>query len=399
MYKDASGNPDQQEASNKPDDDASEKADEDVKSKPEPIKELPRKKQGRPLLLPDELDHQIQEYLKDLRKRGMPINTAVVVAAAEGILLNKNASLAPKDGIEVKLTDDWAKSLLKRMGYVKRKACSKAKVDVERYEQLKDEFLIEIKVIVTMDEIPPELIINFDQTALNYVPVSHWTMDQVGAKRVEVVAKDDKRQITAVFAGSSSGYFLPPQLIYEGKTNRCLPHYEFPPSWHITKTEKHWSNEHTMREYFERIIFPYIEEKRSALKLSSDQPALLIFDNFKAQCTSSLLSLLDSHNVNVVLVPPNCTDRLQPLDLSVNKAAKDFLRRKFREWYAKQVCVQLNGAQNIPVDLRLSILKPLGAKWIESLHKYILDNPSIVINGFKAARILEATATCSDDLI
>ena len=136
--------------------------------------------------------------------------------------MNKNATLVSKNGeggIKVKLTDDWAKSLLKRMGYVKWKACSKAKVDVERYEQLKDEFLLEIKVIVNMDEIPPELIINFDQTALNYVPVSHWTMDQEGAKRVEVVAKDDKRQITAVFAGSSSGHFLPPQLIYEGKTS------------------------------------------------------------------------------------------------------------------------------------------------------------------------------------
>ena len=49
---------------------------------------------------------------------------------------------------------------------------------VKRFEQLKDEFLLEIKVIANMDEIPPELIINFDQTALNYVPVSHWTMDQ-----------------------------------------------------------------------------------------------------------------------------------------------------------------------------------------------------------------------------
>jgi len=105
------------------------------------------------------------------------------------------------------------------MGYVKRKAYSKAKVDVERYEQLKEEFLLEIKVIVNVDEIPPDLIINFSQTALNYVPVSHWTMDQEGAKRVEVVAKYDKRQITAVFAGSSSSYFLPPQLIYEGKTS------------------------------------------------------------------------------------------------------------------------------------------------------------------------------------
>ena len=128
-------------------------------------------------------------------------------------------------GIKVKLMDDWAKSLLKRMGYVKWKACSKAKVDVKRYDQLTDEFLLEIKVIVNMDEIPPELIINFDQTALNYVPVSHWTMDQEGAKRVEVVAKDDKRQITAVFAGLFSGHFLPPQLIYEGKTSQCLPNY------------------------------------------------------------------------------------------------------------------------------------------------------------------------------
>jgi len=113
-------------------------------------------------------------------------------------------------------------------------------LDVERYEQLKEEFLLEIKVIVNMNEIPPDLIINFDQTALNYVPVSHWTMDQEGAKR------DDKRQITVVFAGSSSGYFLPPQLIYEGKTSRCLPNHEFPLSWHITNTEKHCSNEHSM---------------------------------------------------------------------------------------------------------------------------------------------------------
>jgi len=83
-------------------------------------------------------------------------------------------------------------------------------------------------------------------------------------------------------------------------------------------------------------------------------------------------------------------DRLQPLELSVNKAAKDFLRKEFREWYARKVCVQLDGAHNEPVDLRLSILKPLGAEWITSLYKYILDNPAIFKNGFKAAGILEA---------
>ena len=68
-----------------------------------------------------------------------------------------------------------------------------------------------------MDEIPSDLIINFDQTGINYVPISSWTMEKEVAKRVEMVAKDNKRQMTAVFARSLSGDFLPPQLIYEGK--------------------------------------------------------------------------------------------------------------------------------------------------------------------------------------
>ena len=39
-------------------------------------------------------------------------------------------------------------------------------------------------------------------------------MEIEGAKQVEVNGANDKRQIAAVFAGSLSGDFLPPQLIY-----------------------------------------------------------------------------------------------------------------------------------------------------------------------------------------
>jgi len=33
-----------------------------------------------------------------------------------------------------------------------------------------------IRVIVEMEEIPQDLIINWDQTAVNYVPISNWTI-------------------------------------------------------------------------------------------------------------------------------------------------------------------------------------------------------------------------------
>ena len=96
-----------------------------------------------------------------------------------------------------------------------------------------------------------------------------------------------------------------------------------------------------MYQYIDKVILPYICYQQKDLKLPIDWPAVLIFDNFKGQCTSELLTLLDDNSINVILIPHNCTDRLQPLDLSVNKAAKEFLRRKFHEWYAKQVCLQL----------------------------------------------------------
>jgi len=89
-------------------------------------------------------------------------------------------------------------------GICKRKACSKAKVDIDHFEALK---AVEIKSIVGMNAVPAELVINFDQTALNCVTISHWTMEEEGAKRVEAVAKDNNRQITAVFAGSAAGDF------------------------------------------------------------------------------------------------------------------------------------------------------------------------------------------------
>ena len=138
-----------------------------------------------------------------------------------------------------------------------------------------------------------------------------------------------------------------------------------------------------MKDYVEKIIIPYLQKKKEELKLLPDHPALLLFDNFKAQCTTPLLQTLDNNNINVLLIPPNCTDRLQPLDISVNKAAKEFLRGKFQKWYAQEVCSQFQSGERTPVDLRMSVVKPLGLQWMIGLHDYLKSKPDIIRNGFK----------------
>ena len=215
-------------------------------------------------------------------------------------------------------------SLLERMGYVKRKSSTKAKVTISDFNEKKEQYLFDIKTIIEIEDISPDLVINWDHTGLHYVPVSNWTMVKEGSKRVEIFGVDDKRQITVVFAGTMSGYFLPPQIIYQRKSKKCLPTVSFPKSWHVTFTPNHWATEKTTEDYINKILIPYIESKRKEQSSS----ALVIFDCFKGQCTQRILSLLSSNNIHIAVVPGNCTDSLQPLDVSVNKVVKRFFTRK-----------------------------------------------------------------------
>ena len=60
-----------------------------------------------------------------MRKVGGVVNTLIVMAGAHGIVSARNPALLVEHGGHIEFTKAWAKSLLKRMGYVKRK-CSNA---------------------------------------------------------------------------------------------------------------------------------------------------------------------------------------------------------------------------------------------------------------------------------
>ena len=187
------------------------------------ISELPDKKTGRLYLLGEELDERVQRYLIALRERGAVINTSIVLACAEGLIKNQDSNLLASNGGHIVLTKSWGKCLLKRMGFIKRRVSTSAKISVTNFEEMKGQYLQDIKVNVEFDDIPKEMIVNFDQTGINYVPTGSWTMERQGSKRVEIVAADDKCQITAVFAGSLAGEFYPPSLCTKAQQHIVYP--------------------------------------------------------------------------------------------------------------------------------------------------------------------------------
>ena len=92
-------------------------------------------------------------------------------------------------------------------------------------------------------------------------------------------------------------------------------------------------------------IYSIHSGKRTNLQLSADYPAFVLFDNFNGQCTESLLKLLDVNNINIVIFPANWIDQLQPMDVSVNKFAKEYLRKRFQQWYAEGIMSQSTSKQ------------------------------------------------------
>ena len=65
-----------------------------------------------------------------------------------------------------------------------------------------------------------------------------------------------------------------------------------------------------MFHYLENFLLSYIDHKRQELNLDANHLALVIFDRFREQCTSAILTLLEDNNVCVAIVPANCKDHL-----------------------------------------------------------------------------------------
>ena len=89
------------------------------------------------------------------------------------------------------------------------------------------------------------------------------------------------------------------------------------------------------------------------------------------------------------------TNLFQPLDVSVNKAAKAELRKLYGRFYTSVVQQQLADGvdpHEVKVDTRISVLKPLQAEWIVKIYNRFQteEGKRIILSGFRRAHIAEA---------
>ena len=188
------------------------------------------------------------------------------------------------------------------MGYTRRASTtSRPPVPQGLYSECRRDYLQHIDSKIKKYGIPPELVLNSDQTPSSYVSVGKSTMARKGSTAVPIKGVTDKRAITLNFVVTLANDFLPMQVIYGGKTKASQPRdFKFPSGFCVTQNPKHWSNEIEILKLIDEIISPYVTKKREDLKLAKDQKALLIWDVFRGQMTDKVKEQLTELNIEGV---------------------------------------------------------------------------------------------------
>ena len=96
------------------------------------------------------------------------------------------------------------------------------------FEECRVQYLRDIDTKMKMYSIPPELVINADQTPSSYISVGRTTMAKQGSSSVSIKGLSDKRNITLTFVVTLTGVMVEKQLLASHVVSSFLKGFVYP---------------------------------------------------------------------------------------------------------------------------------------------------------------------------
>ena len=194
----------------------------------------------------------------------------------------------------------------------RRSRTAKKSVVKEHFDKLKEA----LEKADLLDK--PEHIFNVDETGIEMNKQSGKVVVDRCTKKHHQESVGDREHITANICCSSTGYVLPPMLIFQ----KCFPSTDYssagPDDCLYAKSESGYMDGELFLAWFKNIFLP---------KTAHLRPAMLIMDGHTSHLTIELIDLACKNNVILYCLPPHLTYLLQPLDVAVFKSLKDYFTR------------------------------------------------------------------------
>lgn len=276
---------------------------------------------------PHELEQQLVEYVKNMESMLFGLSTRSIRSLAYQLAIKNN--LQHYFNSEKKMAGwDWLRPFLQRNKLSLRlpEATSAARARGFNREAVAAFFNI-LEPLQEKNAFPACRVFNVDETGITTVQGRPSKVVAVkGRKQVGTLTSAERGELsTAVICMSASGAFIPPMIIIPRV--RMKPQFmEGSPPGTLTVTHKSgWMQIELFDKWFDHFL--------KHTQASKTNPVLLILDGHKTHTQNiSIIDKARNNGVTILCLPPHCSHRMQPLDVSFMAPLSTFYTQEMEIW-------------------------------------------------------------------
>lgn len=239
----------------------------------------------------------------DVQEKARKIYKARIEAAKENMI----EYVSPKFGRK------WFKLFKNRHNLCMRKA---EKLDKKRKALSEEDigsFFANVEEICVKYNIYQQRIYNADEVGIALSPTPPKVLAKKG-KDVLICASEKKGQVTIMMTINSCGTYLPPLLIYKGKTMNEEQSEYVPDGWIVTANNSAFITG--------PIFAQWLQKLGKTIEVSKQNPALLILDPHRSREDINALEWARENGFQIICFPGGATHLMQPLDVALFKPFK-----------------------------------------------------------------------------
>ncbi|KAJ8909638.1 hypothetical protein NQ315_015330 [Exocentrus adspersus] len=160
-------------------------------------------------------------------------------------------------------------------------------------------------------------IYNLDETSTTTVQKCAKILAEKGIKQVSKAVSAERGTLVTTCCIINAGHALPPAMMTQNAPGGTLG----------LVSSSGWMTS----EVFPQVIKHFIKYSHS----TKENPSLLIYDNHQSHISIEAIRTAKENGVTVLTLPPHCSHKLQPLDVSICFSFKSFYNSAVDAWMIK----------------------------------------------------------------